>query len=271
MSTLSWQIASCSVRGREHTVSGRNNQDARCWRSTEEALVAVVCDGCGSGLYSETGAQLGASLVTESILCRRTGDRDHTAILEETRERLLDRLDSLARSMAGDYLQILHDYFLFTIVGVLVTRSLTSIFSIGDGLAVVNGNRIPLGPFPDNQPPYAAYGLLAAETSREPVDASFQIHRCLPTQDLNSVLIATDGLMDWLNMEDKLIPGKKESVGPLSQFWCQDSYFSNHDSLRRKLAVVNREYTGLERTTGRAVRKWGLLKDDTTLVVIRRR
>jgi hypothetical protein len=57
----------------------------------------------------------------------------------------------------------------------------------------------------------------------------------------------------------------------LSQFWEEDRYFRNPDALRRRLALINSEYTHLDREAGVLIREPGLLPDDTTLVAIRRR
>ena len=48
-------------------------------------------------------------------------------------------------------------------------------------------------------------------------------------------------------------------VGPLSQFWADDAFYKNRDMVRRRLAVLNRGAGP------------GLLADDTTIVVVRRK
>jgi hypothetical protein len=61
------------------------------------------------------------------------------------------------------------------------------------------------------------------------------------------------------DLSSRPIPGRSEDVGPLSQFWTDDAYYENRDMVRRRLAVLNRGRHG------------GLLADDTTLVVVRRK
>ena len=58
-----FEIAGGSVAGRSHVLAGKGNQDAYHWSVEERSLVAVVCDGCGSGAESEVGAALGARLL----------------------------------------------------------------------------------------------------------------------------------------------------------------------------------------------------------------
>jgi hypothetical protein len=47
--------------------NGKNNQDASYYTASDAAIVAVVCDGCGSCQNSEVGAKLGAKLVVNTL------------------------------------------------------------------------------------------------------------------------------------------------------------------------------------------------------------
>ncbi len=270
MNTLCWQVTGGSVRGREHGSTGRNNQDAFFWRMAPEALAAVVCDGCGSAPESEAGARLGARLAVESLLRARPEGRDPVAVLEEARQRILQQLERMARAMSADPREAIHDCFLFTIVGALIAGERATLFAIGDGIAAVNGETVRIGPFPDNRPPYIAYGIFPPEGFEDAGAFRFRILASLPAREVRSLLIGTDGAAEWDRLEDQTLPGKGERVGPLSQFWSDDCYFSNRDALRRRLAILNREAISLDRNAGRIVRRPGLLGDDTTLVAIRR-
>lgn len=66
------EVASGTVTGRDHTfggnlVLGKPNQDAIATAWTEDAFVAVLCDGCSSGEHSEIGAHLIARLLLNEI------------------------------------------------------------------------------------------------------------------------------------------------------------------------------------------------------------
>jgi hypothetical protein len=67
------EVASGTVTGRDHTfggnlVLGKPNQDAIATAWTENAFVAVLCDGCSSGEHSEVGAQLICRLLLSEIV-----------------------------------------------------------------------------------------------------------------------------------------------------------------------------------------------------------
>ena len=263
MSALPFDIAAASVQGREHARAGRNNQDALCIRVSEHGLVAVVADGCGSQPCSELGAQLGVRRLVQAAQQRLLeGERvDEPGFLPGLREDLLCLLGELRGELGRDAMAD----FLFTVVGAVVTPSKTLIFSAGDGVWALNGEVHPLGPFPGNAPPYLAYALMGGE------DVTLSTQALVPTEDVHALLLGTDGVADLARLASARLPEKEEPVGPLSRLWTDDRYFANPDALRRRLALINRESVRADFDTRRLVRTPGLLPDDTTLVVLRRR
>jgi Protein phosphatase 2C len=257
-----WEIAGGSGTGHAHVAAGRNNQDAFCWASDIDWLVAVVCDGCGSAPRSEVGAQIGSRLLVQAAGRWLRSGLDGAELLEQVRQDVLASVRLLARDMSFDqasFSQTVADHFLFTVVGVVITAREATTFSLGDGLVVINGERTQLGPFPNNEPPYLGYALLPCARGRGPSEGlSFKVHRSLAASEVQSLVLGTDGAVDLEALADRPIHGRGEPVGPLSQFWIDDRVFKNADMVRRRLAVLNRGP------------RWGLLSDDTTLVVVRR-
>ena len=273
-----FEFAAGSIAGRSHRIAGRNNQDAYYWLYDRDCSIAVVCDGCGSGAQSEVGAKLGAPLIAQALMRRLREISPQvslassvTSLLEQVRCDVLSRLRMIAEGM-GDHLTcIIDNYFLFTAVSVLITPSSTAFFGMGDGVFIINGGEIPLGPFPDNAPPYLAYGLLESSLqSTAPDLLRFQIHRLMPTSEMQSFLIGTDGVQDLMKAAGRTLPGKVEPVGPISLFWREDRYFANPDMIRRRLAGVNRDVISLNPAGNGLYKEAGLLHDDTTLIVGRR-
>ena len=85
------------------------------------------------------------------------------------------------------------------------------------------------------------------------------------------MLIGSDGVSDLIQVAEQALPGRSEMVGDLADFWQDDRYFRNPDQVRRRLALINREVTMLDKQAQHWVRQSGLLPDDTTLIVIRRK
>lgn len=282
LESLGFKCSNGSVVGRDHILAGRPNQDACRMIRSDKCLVAVVCDGCSDGLHNEVGAQLGANLIAKALYDQlqhygyslpNSESKESYVFWEHIRQDVLTTLRVAVRGMGGSFSWTVGNYFLFTVMGAVITQSNTIVFSLGDGLYAVNGEPTRIGPFPGNAPPYLAYGGLVesslADTS--PRLLKFQIQCWTDTSNLQSLLIGSDGLVDFMEAKDKKLPGKQEMLGDLSQFWTEGKYFKNPDMVRRRLALANRECTIPDWENKRLVREAGLLPDDTTLVAIRRK
>ena len=279
---MKFVIAGGSVPGTEHTKPGKpgwtNNHDAFHWRETDNCLVAVVSDGCGSGAHNEVGAKIAVRLLTQVLA--EAGEKYVERVMAEPEKKteidwerakalVLSHITVLASAMGGSFSQTINDHFLFTIVGALITPWSTFLFSMGDGVFVVNGGVVCLGPFPYNAPPYLAYNLTGSTLAgSEPELLKIRVNRVIPTKDIESLLLGCDGVLDLIAAADKKLPQRDEFVCDISQFWTDDQYFANDDAVRRRLAIINKE--GAEIVSGNKARiTGGLLSDDTTLVVIR--
>jgi hypothetical protein len=251
---LSFQVAAGTVTGRDHVVSGRPNQDAYAvWRGPD-AVVAVVADGCGSQRGSETGARVGAHLLADALRRhrRRIHGEEAAVALEDVRRDVLDHLRRLASAMGERLEPTVAEFFLFTLVGALVTDEHALVFALGDGVVAVNGDVRVLS-FPRNEPPYLGYGLLGA-------GPAFAMLAQRPTAEVESILIGTDGLAALLD----------GGALPLSDLWSDDRFFRNPAALTRRLTLVNRPQTRIDWERRRVERAGGLLSDDTSVVVLRR-
>lgn len=289
-----FEVAGGSIAGRDHVRAGRNNHDAFSWTQDPDWTIAVVADGCGgaddgmpmglrvqrgSGPHSEVGAKIGVRIVAETIrrnLRQRLGALSVAATLyslpfwERVRQDVLAHLRVIALAMGDSLSEVVNEHFLFTLVGVVLTATHSAVVSVGDGWYAVNGMEKEIGPFPNNQPPYLAYGLVPSSlTESTPSVLHFTVREWIATDDVQSLLIGTDGIGDFRAAAQRCIPGSDELVGPIKQFWENDLHFQNPDAVRRRLAAVNRDRSApLVASTNPAV---GLLPDDTTLIVIRRR
>ncbi len=273
-----FQIAAGSILGAEHRRIGKNNQDAFSWFQSEALTAAVVCDGCGSGQHSEIGAKLGVRLLTCEIAKIFAADpdlSDKTDVgdrLESVRQATLRTIKRTALSLGGSFAQVISDYFLFTALGAIITPAFVATFSIGDGLFIFNGEALPIGPFPGNEPPYMTYDLVESRLKDErPELLRFRVHHFEASETAHSLIIGSDGLSDLLAAADKEIPGRVEAAGPIEQFWSNDAYFANSDAIRRRLFLLNRESLKPDWVERRLIKAEGLLPDDTTLIVIRRK
>lgn len=263
-----FEIAAGTITGRLHRLCDRSNQDVFHSHCTEHSLIAIVADGCSSGQYSQIGAQLGVQLATQSLTAAllQSPHAQDADFWTQVRNTWLAQLRSLL-SLIGDSGTVIQEYGLFTLVGACMTPEQTTVFAIGDGVVAVNGEFSILGPFPQNAPPYLAYGLGSFDSAL----SQLQLLKQMPTQAVNTLLIGTDGVQDLLNLADQPLPGRSERVPALSQFWDCDRNFRNPDAIRRQLALINRDHLQPEWEQQQMTLSPGLLPDDTTMVVIRRK
>jgi hypothetical protein len=243
-----WQIAGASIAGSDHTMPGKpgykNNQDAHYIYSSDRMTIGIVADGCGSGISSEVGSKIGVRLLGEII--RDMLDRGSMLDWDRIRMTLLAQISVLASAMGRSLSTTVGDYFLFSLVGYIITQTETHICHCGDGIYVVDGVVTQLGPYPNNAPPYLSYGLLG--------DASSILHTIsLPTDSITSIAVGTDGT-DCI----------RELESTLAHWTSTDAVFSNPDVLRRRLAMMN-----LEKIQN-GILIPGPLKDDITLVIARK-
>ena len=286
MLTKTFEIAGGSIVGRDHVgpanlLLGKNNQDAYASRIGNDFVCGVVCDGCSGGTtHNEVGAKIAARLVIENLTWMfgaalqvrgypQPTDPRFWGILKDT---VTEKIKTIAQNMGQSMTEVATNYFLFTILGVFMDTYDTVIFGIGDGVFAVNGELTRIGPFPGNEPPYLAYGGLVGSSLEEsaPELLQIKIHRTLPTNMVQSVLIGTDGVCDLIAAAEKNMPGKQKKVGGIHQFWQEDFYFKNSDAIRRKLSLTNNSVSTVNEETGTLSIDHGLLPDDTTLVVVRR-
>ncbi len=219
MERCAW--AAGSVIGREHQRLNKNNQDAFCVRATDDYVIGVIADGCGSCAHSEVGAWLGVELVAGAIA---------EALPQSLTSKQIEEIGKTVLIQLPHKLNP-YDYYLFTILGFIITPEETTLFGCGDGMMVINGE-LTQWHFANNAPPYLIYP-----------DEKLKILAQLKTADLQSLFIGTDGVEDWLKHHHVQI------------FWEEEKFFRNPDQVRRTLAIANKQAS--------------ILRDDTTLISLR--
>jgi hypothetical protein len=229
MNTMS--IAAASVIGREHRRLDRPCQDAFAIRRGERGVVAVVCDGCGSGAHSELGARLGANLVARILGEQLEAGADLTdvAVWRAACDEVVARLAALVPDLDDDPRIAIGAHLLFTVLAVALLPEGAAVLAIGDGVVIVDGD-VRVIESENNAPAYLGYELLGPALALD--------LRWLP--GAQTVVIASDGALpivaDLVDLPERV--------------------FANRDALRRQLWLAGREP--------------GLLADDTTVVAVRR-
>ncbi len=262
-----FQIAGGSVRGRDHEMAGRNNQDSYFWKTDDNLIVAAVCDGCGSGRYSEAGALLGARMLVMSAWAqkRRLGRVDQ----ERLRMEVASKLSVVSEWVSDSLSSAVSDFFLFTSIVLVMDDEKTTVLSCGDGLinrCTLSEGLVVHSIDQNNAPSYIGYAV----TNPDQRDRSAFDRWEWKTADIESILVGTDGVDNIPELRRRRLPGKSEEVGALSQFWADDRYFRNSFAVSRRLRLINRNSRKVDYENRLLEEQKGLLPDDTTLVVVRR-
>jgi len=269
------EIAGGSIAGFDHTKPGQpgytNNHDSFLWKQNEKLVVAVVTDGCSKGKHSEVGSKIANSILVKTLfdelhrLMELNPDFECNELFwHRIQSRVISKLTVLVEFMGESISEIVNNYFLFTCIGTVITPNKTYIFSLGDGMYALNGEVTEIGPFPENTPPYMMYNLSGSTHFDESSEfLKIQVNEEIATCSVQTLLLGSDGIIDFINLEQKNLPGQISTVGPLEQFWIEDKFFRNPDMIRRRLAMVNKE-----KAVGNQIIP-GLLHDDTTCIVIR--
>jgi len=280
-----FEVAYGSVIGTDHlgtpqVLIGKNNQDAAAVLFDPRYLVAVVCDGCGTGEFSEVGAHIGAKMIAGklaelAVRWQEVSFEDMSGRigggLERIKQDVLAQIRVLALSMGGSFSETVANYFLFTVMATVMTKNWTVIFSRGDGVWALNSRTEVLSSGQQNEPAYLAYSLTGSKVTQDhPELLDFTVERFLPTQNVQQILLGSDGAAEFRMIVAKKVPGKQEPAGPLEQFF-EDRFFTDPLELRRRLAMINTRKIRLSRQRAELEIEHGLLYDDTTIVAIRRR
>jgi hypothetical protein len=196
-------------------------------------------------------------------------------LLERTRLDVLAYLLVLAEGIGAPAADVVRDYLLFTTVGAAIERDRSFFFALGDGIIIVNGVITRIGPFPGNAPPYMAYSLLPgyvghAQSSCNATNLMFQVYECIPTREVRHFLIGSDGAADFIAAQDRKLPGREQLLGPVSRFW-EGDFYGNPRKIERYLRLANEPAIAIDWEGHRRIIEAGLLPDDSTLVVGRRR
>lgn len=179
-----FQIAGASITGSKHVNKNLvvNNQDGYHFDVAEDRIVAVVCDGCGSTKHAEIGAQIAARLIVSSLVAGTSWELCWAEVTSKLRYLAL-----CMETPSHPFEKIVDDFFLFTIVGVVIKPDQTLIFSRGDGMYIVNDTKFVINE--NNTPNYLGYHLSRPRAHSMMVD----VIEKMPTEHIEQIVISTDG------------------------------------------------------------------------------
>lgn len=286
-----FSITSGSVIGRLHQEKGINNQDAIRWLQTDDFTIGIVTDGCTGAdelgfqtddvKNSEVGAHIGALLTLRSLqthisrrepIYNKSNYLKQTAFWQQVHADLLAQLRVLGNTLSDNLYEVMKNYFLFTIVGVIITKHKTCIFSLGDGWYALNSKSYTIEPEKGKKQPYLAYGITGYDQNAITYKSLFfQVHQCIPTSKVKSLGIGTDGVHYIEQASNSWKKDRKQPNVPISDFWSDIRYRTNSEWLQTRLNMLNTTKQRIRWLQGKVDKYPGLLKDDTSLLLLHRK
>lgn len=244
-----------SIQGSSHRIRYKNNQDALYIRQKNDTLCAVVCDGCSGSKHSEIGAGLISRYIVNECL-KLFNPISGKMTLSACEKSLADLgcntlcfISGIVEELGINLEIAIQDMFLFTVLGVVMDNDNTFIFNAGDGSYVINDTLYRIEQ--ENKPQYISYGLIQGFNP-----APFHIQALIETQKIDNLMLSSDGLDYLLRNSEKLLRDGKV-CGGYEQFLNDERYINNLSLLQKRLVVLG----GLN----------SVLKDDTSIILIRRR
>jgi hypothetical protein len=265
-------LSSGTVGGFIHRQKGINNQDGLAIAEDENNFAAIICDGCSSGKNSEVGAKLIARFAAEETI--RLMQEEQVIFGSQILDRLSGSILGYMRESVEkfkDPKMALEEMFLATIVGVIMNEWVTTVFSLGDGVISLNGEVLVIDE--NNAPNYLAYRAYPGAYMIDEVKINFVVRQEVMTKDLQSLILASDGAQELIAKADREINilGKLEKVGGLNQFEQEERYLKNPSLLQKRLCQLNTERMIIDWEEREVRKSEGILSDDTTIVLMRRR
>ncbi len=239
---MNFKNANASAIGSSHHKLYYNNQDSCNFYEDKFCIIGVVADGCGSGSNSEVGARLGVDFVVNFCKKHFQTNPFNVKLLENA---LIEYLRNIVKNQQTiEEEDFIANYLYFTLFGFIIQPHQTFIFHSGDGLYLLNDKEVVIEQ--NNRPRYIAKNLVSGQTSIET--------ECIETNNLQRLLVATDGL---IHLNDKFLTGEiVEGMKKTTDFFDNEDYFDNIVSLPKFLTNLSV--------------KSNILKDDTTLIMVKR-
>ena len=259
-----FETSAGTTTGNTHYLAHKNNQDGYYLINKDDYIIGVVCDGSSVGMHTEVGAKLFARAIASKVeVMVKSYDQFNIDLLNLKMKTLISNMIMVVD--IDEEQDFFRDYLAFNVVGFCIAHERVVIFGIGDRVVYINGKYINNNK--NNEGYFAAKSIFTGSNG----DMMTKIDE-FPANKLKSLLVGSDGVSDLAMRYGSTLPCSKEMVGHVKQFWTDDKYF-NYNEITKKLNRANMiccNGGGLETETGTS-RDNGVLPDDTTMIVVRKK
>jgi hypothetical protein len=216
-------INSAIRQGHGHIFEEKPCQDSFFIHQNGSITIAIVSDGCSSGVHSEVGANLLSYLCGNYILSyvEKYPDKDITEILNITfNDLIIHILNSIPVGMYD--VDVIENFWLATLLGVVIYRDKCYVFNCGDGIYYINNEYVAIDQ--NNCPQYLAYAAIsnpAKVMNLDMVPKGFDI-KIFDVCD--KIMIATDGFENHKPNLESLRDKQWNKTQAQFTKWCRLSF-----------------------------------------------
>lgn len=197
-----WKMNGASKIGLNHLIREINNHDAvRLFEIPEQQILGgIICDGCSAGKHSEVGSNLIAEFASCRLLSFLNNGYELTKAIDllfkcvnQFIEKIVPFTDEKQKTL------FLDDYFMTTIMGVILSKNEAKIFHSSDGVfSILNkdGTEITNIINQNDVPTYITYRNITSpekfNVKQSDIPKEFKIVD-IDLENTNGIMIATDG------------------------------------------------------------------------------
>lgn len=174
-----YTIIQGGIIGRYHLMRRENYQDAIRSTETDRYIIGVVCDGCGSGDFSEVGSNLLSGWMLDSLVMYIKSNLNLENMIQSSIDRTVNKihlLTNISYNIESDRQKFVENHMLATILGVVIDKKTNTglAFSIGDGTIVIDDYIHEINQ--NNAPMYLSYVALNQPYKVEyyPIESGFE-------------------------------------------------------------------------------------------------
>jgi serine/threonine protein phosphatase PrpC len=234
-----WNVNSATIVGRDHELTKKNRQDFVSVCSLDNRIIGVACDGCGESQYSEVGACLLGTYITnyfkEMVFSSFNGQDIDLHIFNETN--LKDVIDKICRTLLvnlntqNEQVSFIKDFMLSTNLFCFIFDDYVHIGYCGDGVIIIDDNIEVIDQ--KGSPHYIAYKNVPKEAlEKQPTELSYFNFKTLKQKDVNKIVIATDGLLPIIDksLVSQLYGTQKRQLQRKFNIWQEQKMFGDDAS-----------------------------------------
>lgn len=262
-----FEVAAGTTAGTKHRRGPLEpNQDAVLVHRSPTLVTLTVSDGLSACPNSDVAARLQVGWFTQLIHQHVVGNGEalDQDVWEYIAAAFAYRICTNAQWLPRPLDSSVADMWAATVASIVVTPDLTHFVSFGDARFLVNGELhvIEAANTSRNQPACPAYLVVPSTLDQD--DLKFSVFT-RPTAEIESAVVATDGLDHLIKAIGRTYPGTTEKIPGLSHLWGCDELFKQ-GGMDNWLHYLGRDH----RKRGNVL-SGGRLWDDLAIATIRRR